>query len=196
MDAKIRELTDKIFNEGVEKGKQQANQIIADAQSKSEQLIASAKEEADRIVTTAEKKASELKKNTESELKLYSGQTLVSIKSTIADLITDKIIQENIKAATVDPDFMRNVILRIVSNWNASEGLVIETNNAKELEAYFASNAKELLDKGIEFNEVAGNATHFTLKPKDGSYKIEFGETELKDYFKGFLRPRLVEMLF
>ena len=32
MDAKIRELTDKIFNEGVEKGKLEADRLVADAQ--------------------------------------------------------------------------------------------------------------------------------------------------------------------
>lgn len=196
MDAKIRELTDKIFNEGVEKGKQQADKLIADAEKKSQEMIASARVEADKIIADAEKRAGELKKNTESELKLYAGQTVGALKASVADCITEKIVQSNIKAAVENPDFMRNVILKVVSNWKAGEEVVVETADAKGLEEYFASNVKELLNNGVKIEEVAGQATNFVLKPKDGSYKIEFGQDELIAFFKTFLRPRLIEMLF
>ena len=91
---------------------------------------------------------------------------------------------------------MREVIRKIVENWTPGNDVVIETADAKGLEEYFASNAKDLLNKGVTINEVAGTATNFVLKPTDGSYKIQFGEEELKSFFQSFLRPRLVEMLF
>ena len=68
MDAKIRELTDKIFNEGVEKGKLEADRLVADAQSKSDEMLNQAKAEAERIIRDAEKRSDELKKNVEAEL--------------------------------------------------------------------------------------------------------------------------------
>ena len=36
----------------------------------------------------------------------------------------------------------------------------------------------------------------FTIVPADGSYKVSFGEDEFVAFFKEFLRPGLVEMLF
>ncbi len=196
MDAKIRELTDKIFSEGVEKGKQQANQLIAEAEQKSQEIVSAAKAEADQILKDAEKNAAELKKNTESELKLYAGQTLEALKAAVADSITDKIVDANIKSATQNPDFMRSVILKVVQNWAPGEEVVIETADAKDLEAYFATNAKDLLDRTLTIEQAAGHTTSFVLKPKDGAYKIEFGQEELVAFFKNFLRPRLIEMLF
>jgi hypothetical protein len=56
--------------------------------------------------------------------------------------------------------------------------------------------AKSLLDKGVQIEQVNGIKTLFTVSPKDGSYKINFGEEEFMNYFKAFLRPQLVEMLF
>lgn len=196
MDAKIRELTDKIFNEGVEKGKQQANQLIAEAEQKSQEILSGAKVEADRILKDAEKNASELKKNTESELKLYANQTIEALKVAVADSITDKIVDANIKAAAQNPDFMRNIILKVVQNWTPGEEVVIEAADAKELESYFMNNAKDLLNGTVTIEEAAGYTTNFVLKPKDGAYKIEFGQEELIAFFKNFLRSRLVEMLF
>lgn len=196
MDAKIRELTDKIFNEGVEKGKLEADRLVADAQSKSDEMLNQAKAEAERIIREAEKRSDELKKNVEAELKLYAAQTLDALKASVANSITDKIAQGNVKAAAEDPNFMREVIRKIVENWTPGNDVVIETADAKGLEEYFASNAKDLLNKGVTINEVAGTATNFVLKPADSSYKIQFGEEELKSFFQSFLRPRLVEMLF
>ena len=56
--------------------------------------------------------------------------------------------------------------------------------------------AKDLLDKGVKIEQVNGIKSLFTISPADGSYKLNFGEEELENYFKAFLRPQLVEMLF
>ena len=65
-----------------------------------------------------------------------------------------------------------------------------------ELKSYFAAKAKSLLDKGVTIKEVNGVKSLFTVKPADGSYKVEFGQEEFENYFKAFLRPQLIEMLF
>ena len=196
MDQKIRELTDKIFNEGVEKGRAEADRILAEAREKSSKMLEDAQKEAEAIRKNAEKGRDELKSNTTSELKLYTGQTLQALRTAIADSITDKIVTESVGKATADPSFFPSIITKVVSNWTPGEEVVIETADAKALEAYFAKEAKELLDKGLTIKEAAGRTTEFTLMPKNGSYKIVFGESELIELFKSFLRPRLVEMLF
>jgi V/A-type H+-transporting ATPase subunit E len=64
------------------------------------------------------------------------------------------------------------------------------------LTKYFKAKAKELLDKGVQIEKVNGKPASFTIAPADGSYKVNFGEEEFIAYFKEFLRPQLVEMLF
>ena len=56
--------------------------------------------------------------------------------------------------------------------------------------------AKALLDKGVTINKVNGKDTLLTIAPADGSYKVNFGKEEFETYFKNFLRPQLIEMLF
>ena len=196
MDKKIQELTDKIYQEGVEKGNEQANQIISDATAKATAIESDAKKEAEKIIADAQKQSSELKSNTISELKLYSGQAVEALKSEISNLITDKLATTAVDAAVNDKEFMQEVILKLVGEWSKREELVVETSDAESLEKFFATKAKELLGKGVKVEQVNGKKAEFTISPADGSYKIAFGENEFVNYFKEFLRPQLVEMLF
>ena len=78
----------------------------------------------------------------------------------------------------------------------AIDQLTIEAKDAEALTAYFAANAKALLDKGVTITQANGIATDFTITSNTQGYKIAFGEEELVAYFQAFLRPKLVEMLF
>lgn len=196
MNTTIQELTDKIYREGVEKGNEEAGRIVAEAQNQKQTILDEAKAEAKRIVAEAEKQASELKKNTEAELKLFASQSVEALKSEVANLITGEIVSSNVKAAVSDPAFMQKVILELAKSWASEEALTIQSSEASALAAYFKSNAKALLDKGLKIEKVAGKATSFTILPADGSYKVTFGEEEFIAFFKEFLRPQLVETLF
>ena len=96
----------------------------------------------------------------------------------------------------VGKSYVCSFIVALASKWSANEPITISTQEAEALKAYFAAHAKSLLDKGVQIEQVNGIKTLFTVSPKDGSYKINFGEEEFMNYFKAFLRPQLVEMLF
>ena len=58
------------------------------------------------------------------------------------------------------------------------------------------ANAKALLDIGVKIEQVNGLKTLFSVSPADGSYTVDFGAEEFENYFKSFLRPQLIKMLF
>ena len=196
MENKIQELTDKIYREGIEKGNEEAQKLIAKAQEDALKIVEDARKEAESIVAAAQKKADELSKNTQSELKMFAGQTINALKSEVATLVTDKLVGEDVKAFAANKDFLNAFIVELASKWSANEPIVISTADAEGLKKYFAAKAKDLLDKGVKIEQVNGIKTLFTLQPADGSYKVNFGEEEFENYFKAFLRPQLVEMLF
>ncbi len=193
---KIQELTSKLYSEGIEKGKEEAEKIINEAKALSNQIIEDAKNKAREIVAAAEKEAKELKSNTEAELKLYASQAIEALKTEIVNLVTDKLAKSNVKAAFEDKEFMQKVILELVKNWARDEKLVIGVENAEELKNYIAANAKGLLEKGLKIESVSGIKTGFILAPEDSTYKVKFGEEEFVEYFKEFLRPQIRELLF
>lgn len=196
MNDKLQELTDKIYLEGVEKGKNEAKEIVSKASEDAEKIIAKAKADAEKILADAEKQAKELEKNTKSELKLYTDQSLNALKSEITNIISEKVASMAVNSALNDKQFMQSIISDIASKWISNGEVVIEAKDAKSLEDYFMANAKELLNKGVTIKEVKGLKTDFTISPVNNGYKVAFGENEFIEYFKDFLRPKLVDMLF
>ena len=195
MENKIKELTEKIFNEGVEKGKNEATRLIEEAQKKAEAIVNEARENAAAIVAQAQKDAEEINANTRSELKLFGAQAVGALKSETANIVTDTIVKNAVKEALAG-DALKNILVKIAERWSADEPLVISTSEAEELKAYFAAKAKELLDKGLKIEQVNGLKTSFSVAPADGSYKVNFGEAEFEAFLKSFLRPQIVELLF
>lgn len=197
MENKIQELTDKLFREGVEKGNEEAQKIVNNAKAEADKIINDAKAKADSIVSEATKSSNELQENVKSELKLYAGQALNALKSEIANMITDKIIKTAVSNTVNDKNFLNSFILNMASKWGKEESIVISTGDAESLLAYFTKQAKDLLDKGqVKIEQVNGIKTLFSISPKNGSYRVDFGEEEFINYFKEFLRPQLVELLF
>lgn len=196
MENKIQELTDKIYREGVEKGSVEAQKLIENAQREAKKIIDDAHKEAETIVAASRKSADELVDNTKSELKLFAGQAVNALKSEIATLITNQVVTAPVKEFTRNKEFLSAFIVKLATQWSVEEPIVISIDDAKSLKDYFAAHAKELLDKGVEIKEVNGMKALFSVSPADGSYKVNFGEAEFMNYFKEFLRPQLVEMLF
>jgi len=195
MENKVQEITEKIFREGVEKGQAEALKIVEAAETEKIAMLKKAQQEADKIVADAKKSAEELDRHTQAELKMYAGRTVEALKSEIANLLTGSIVETAV-SETVNKEWLQKLMLTLASEWVTKEKVVIQTSDATSLKQYFSDKAKDLLNKGVEIEQVNGKPTAFAIMPADKSYKIQFGEAEFAAYFKEFLRPQLVEMLF
>src|SRR5574344_772233 len=156
MNSKIQELTDIIYNEGVVKGQEEAEQVLAEANRKADEIVNDAKVEADTIIASAKKSAVEVSENTTKELKLYASQSLNALKSEIATVVTNKIIDDSVSNFVCDKDFFNLFILNMAAEWVKKEKIVISSADAEELKKFFLSKAKDLLDNGVSIEQVNG----------------------------------------
>ena len=193
---KIQELTEKLYREGVEKGEAEAARLVGEAREEAGKLLAGAREEADKLLAEARKKAKETEDNTRSELKLAAGQALEALKSEVTDMISARLASNAATELTAEKDFMGRFVVAMAGNWAADGGMTVSTPEADALTAYVRENAKKLLAGGLKIEKVAGRRASFSIAPADGGYRVDFGPEEFAAYFKDFLRPRLVEMLF
>ncbi len=200
MQNKLQELTEKIYQEGVEKGNAEAQQILEKAKADAIEIIANSKKEAVTIVEEAKKKAIEIKSNTESEIKLSGKQAFNALKQQIVDLINGDITSASVKSA-FDKDFIKKIIEITLANWAKSGqkmdlALLLPANDEKTLSDFFKKEAKQYIDKGITVKYDSSINSGFQIGPKDGSYKVSFTDKDFINFFKRYLRPKLVEMLF
>ena len=140
MENKIQELTDKIYREGVEKGNEEAQKLIAKAEADAKTIIEKARKEADAINASARKAAEELVENTKSELKLFTSQSVNALKSEIASVVTDKIVSAPVNEFVNNKEYLYSFIVALASKWSANEPITISTQEAEALKAYFESN--------------------------------------------------------
>ena len=196
MDSQIQALTEKVYQEGVLKGEQEAAKILADANAQAEQVERDARARAEQIIAEAQRSASELKSNTERELKLNASKLIEAIKASIVDVLAGRIAGDSVQALTANPELLQRVVLEIAKGFDLKHGVEITSSQAEELKAYFAQNAKALLEEGLTIKQVAGKATQYTIRPQNGSFKVEIGEQEFVELFKSILRPQLAQELF
>ncbi len=196
MNNKIQELTDIIYNEGVAKGQAQADQIIAQANDQAAKIVADAQKKADSLLAAARKEAADNAENVQKELRLHAAQAVEALKSEIATVVTDKIVQDSVKGFTADQKSFNEFMLRIAQEWGKNQQIEIKAQDADALTRYFTANAKALLDKGVKITQVNGQPAEFSIQPADGSYKVNFGTDEFMNWFKSMLRPQLAQTLF
>lgn len=196
MDSQIQALTEKVYQEGVLKGEQEVAKILAAANAQAEQVERDARTRAEQIIAEAQRSASELKSNTERELKLNASKLIEATKASIVDVLAGRIAGDSVQALTANPELLQRVVLEIAKGFDLKHGVEITSSQAEELKAYFAQNAKALLEEGLTIKQVAGKATQYTIRPQNGSFKVEIGEQEFVELFKSILRPQLAQELF
>lgn len=196
MENKIQVLADRLFQEGVAKGNAEADKIVASAKVESDNIINAATEKAESIIAEAKKNAQVLEDNTKAELKMFTQQALNALKTEIANVVSDKVVAVTVNDLTQNKNFINDFILNLAAKWAENEDIVISASDADSLKSLFASKAKSLLDHGVKIEQVHGLKVLFTIQPADGTYKVNFGKEEFENYFKSFLRPQLIDMLF
>lgn len=201
MENKLKELTDRLYGEGLEKGRAEADRLVADAKAQAEKILADAEAEAAQIVKRAEDKAADTAKNSLTEISLAGKQALAKIKSEITDLVIAKSVGESVKAATVDAAFVKSMLLEVAKSWNNQGGktelkaLLPETLE-KEFSTLFEASAQELLAAGVEVGYSKDVRTGFKVGAKNGGYYIAFTDESFEALMQEYLREKVSKLLF
>ena len=121
MGDKLQELTKKIYTEGVEKAKAEAEKLTTEAQGKAEQIISDARKEAEKIIKAAKNESEDMIRKANSEMTQSSKQALSAVKQKITELITAKVVENPVKDAMQNSDFLKKAIETTLKNWNIED---------------------------------------------------------------------------
>lgn len=202
MENKLQELTEKIYSEGVGKAKTEADSIMNTAKKTADETVRKANAEAERIISDAKKKSDEIVRNGQSEMKMSVNQAVSDVKQKLTDLITAKVVSNAVSQAMSDKDFMKKIIEISVKNFFAdpSKGMDIEvslpSDQRNDLESYLKNNARSLLNGELKIVFDSSMENGFKIGPADGSYKLSFSDKDFENFFKKYMRPKTVELLF
>ena len=202
MTSKIQELTEKIYQEGVDKAQNQANILLKEAEEKATGLIIDAQLKADNTILEAERKSKEIYGDVQEELQSISRQVIAITKQKITDSIVIDASQIISKKLFDDKGFLKSIVLEIVNKWDMGDGsiddlsLILSEEQLKELDDIFKSGALQILQskKQILFDPSIKNG--FQIISNSEGFKVSFSDEDLENFFKKFMKPRIQEYLF
>ena len=201
MQNKLQELTDKLYNEGLSKGKQEAEQMMANAKNEAAQIIAQAKEQAQEILAKAQSEAAELKSKTENDVKMASLQAFTAVKQQIESVITAKTLAPA-KAAVAETEFLKEIIKSVVTAFNPQNSdsvaldIILPAEKQAELELFAKEQLSKICSAGVDVQFSKGVQGGFKIAPKGEGYMLSFTDKDFENIIAEYLRPKTKELLF
>lgn len=202
MQNKLQELTDKLYNEGLSKGKQEAEELIIKAKEEAANIISKAQTQASQIIEHAEKEAAELKTKVNNDLKMASAQTISAIKQQVESVVSAKVINAPIKAAMSDTDFIKSIITTIANSFKASNpdsvalDVILPASMKKDLETFINNEIPKQLSAGLNVEYSKAIANGFKIGPKEGGFILSFTGDDFEGLIGSYLRPATKKILF
>jgi V/A-type H+-transporting ATPase subunit E len=202
MDDKIKEITEKLYREGVAKGEDRAREIISAAEEQAAAIIAGARQDADTVIAQARKQAVELQRTIEADIRLAAGQAMSALQQQIVDAVLFTVVDRPVAATLADPAALREFLKIVLQNWQAQSGehpaleLLLPESTREELTRSLRQGLQESLAGGIALRFSKEIKAGFQIRPQGSSFKISLTEADFQEFFKAYLRPKTRAFLF
>jgi V/A-type H+-transporting ATPase subunit E len=197
MADQIKELIEKINQEGVQQAQQRANQIEQEAQAKAEAIIQKANSQAKELIEDAQEKVKRMQESSLSSLKQAGRDLLIVLKKEVVDLL-EKIIAGEVSSG-LTPDELSKIIAGLIKEYCGQEkqDVVVYLSEAdkNKLEGHFLNKLKDELKKGIELRSQADIQAGFIISFDAGKSHFDFTANALAEYIGSSLKPKVAEIL-
>lgn len=209
----VEALIEQLRTQGVERGRQEADQLLARAQEKAERLVADAEEQAAQLLARAQREAEQTRQAGEDALKMAARDLLLDLKESMARSFADQVVRL-VERQMDNEAFMRSLILELagkVCRQSQVEGHDIEVllpdefigldelrRNAHEyregrLSQFVQSLSADLLREGVSFDTHAGQGIRIRLNGRD--VEIDMTDTAVAQVLLKHLQPRFRALL-
>ncbi|MDR1170642.1 MAG: hypothetical protein LBK97_07410 [Prevotellaceae bacterium] len=198
---KLQELTDKLYNEGLSKGQQEAEIILNQAKIEAEKILSEAKSKAREIEIAAKKQAAETGANANAEIKLAGRQIISEVKQSIENLILTKTVSPDIKHAFEDASFVQSLIMTATEQFNPhnSESLnlymIVPEGQKQAVSEYLTQKVSSVMSS-MDISDDNRMKSGFKIGSREEGYYISFTDEDFDNLFKAHLRPKVSELLF
>lgn len=200
MENKLQELTDKLYKEGLSKGKAEGEALLAQAGEKAAAMIEDARKQAQTIIQEAQKQAEDYKTKMEGDVKMASMQSIQATKKDIENLMVSFLTDKKIEESLCDASFVKEIIKTVAEKFNAEEAVDLQAVLPESLKAemvpYIENELSKALKGGITVSFSKKIAGGFNIGPKDGSYFVSLTDETFKNLIGEYLRPATRKILF
>ena len=202
MQDKLQELTDRLYNEGLSKGKQDGEALLKKAQGEAARIVADAKAEAERIIAQAHKEAEELKTKVNADVKMAATQSIAVTKQEIEQMVVTQAAAQGVKANMGNADFVKELVKDVVKAFNPDNAapvaldLILPESLKTQLEPFVQNEIASQFKDAVKVDYSKKMNGGFKIAPRDGGYVLQFTDEEFTQLIANYLRPATKKILF
>ena len=202
MQDKLQELTDKLYQEGLSKGKQDGEAMVNKAREEADAIVASAKAEAEKIIAQAGREAEELKTKVAADVKMAATQSIAVTKQEMEKRVVTRIATQGVKAGMGNADFVKELIKDVVKAFNPQNAspvaldLIVPEAMKAQLEPFVRQEIAQQFNGEVRVETSKKMNGGFKVAPKDGGYVLQFTDEEFNQLIANYLRPATKKILF
>ncbi len=196
MADQIKELIEKINQEGVLAAEEKAGQIESQAKARAEMILQKANSQAKKILEEAQEKVSRMQESSEASLKQSGRDVLLALKSQVNQILQN-IISAEVSAA-LNPQELAKIIESLAKEYCARENkgaiIYLSPEDKNKLESLFLNRLKDELKKGIELRSQDDIRAGFIISFDAGKSSFDFSDKALVEYIGLSLKAKVAEL--
>jgi len=201
MESRLESLTQKIYAQGVERGREDARALVEKAREEAAQIMARAKAEAQELARAAQRDAQDMKNRALAEIRLAGEQALSALRQEVVYLLSRSTLKADIDKVLDDPRSLMEIVKQAVEATisgaaKADVQVSFSAETRGKLETLATNHLRDLLNKGLEIRFDGRFERGFRIGPKNGDYQVSFTDADFLVFFQGYLKARTREILF
>ena len=195
-------MTDRLYNEGLSKGKQDGEALLQKAHAEADDIVAQARAEAERIIAQANKEAEELKTKVAADVKMAATQSIAVTKQEIEQMLVTRTAQQGVSQALSSADFAKELITNVVKAFNPQNAspvaldIILPESMKAQLEPFITAEVAKTFNGEIRVDYSKKMNGGFKVSPRDGGYMLQFTDEEFTQLMANYLRPATKKILF
>lgn len=212
----LEALIARLRDEGVSAGREEADRLVAEAQTRAQKLVQKAEADAKALVETARREAENLRQGGEDALQVAARDTILDVKDRLSKRFAAD-VEGAVAAATRDESLLQRMILEIVGRARAESGVdaageveVIlprtaiglddlrrkpEELRAGSLAHFVAASAGEMLRAGVSFTRAEDDEGGLRLRLVDRAVTVDLSDRAVAEAILVHLQPRFRALL-
>lgn len=197
MTQDLRQLIDKINQEGVKAAEEQARLIEQGARDLAKQITQDAKKQAQELIAQAKNEIRMAEEKNKALMQQAGRDLLLSLRAQINTLL-GRIVAAEIKKV-LSPQELASLIAQLVKNIAVPQSqkviATLKNEDCQALQDNFIAALKEETKKDIILKPSADILAGFTISFDNGKSHFDFSDKALAEYIGTYLKPRLAEIL-
>ncbi len=197
MAEEIRDLIEKINQEGIKAAEEKAQKIEAAAKQNADSILTQARLEAEEMIAAEKDKIHREDEKGKILLAQAGRDLLLSLRKEINAMLGRIVVSDIQQALT--PEALFKILVEVVKNDSAGKGsditVLLNKNDLEILEKNFLHKLGEETKKKIILRPAEEISGGFTISFDSGKSCYEFTDKALAEYIGTYLKPKLNQIL-